>query len=58
MTDLERIQLQAAAAQLDLLCLIAKALGAYHDGSARHLQKKIEVILDSQTADEVDGVRG
>jgi hypothetical protein len=57
MTDLERIQLQAAAAQLDLLCLIAKAIGAYHDGSARHLQEKIEAMLDSETAEQIDALK-
>jgi hypothetical protein len=58
MTDIERLILQAAAVQLDLLRKIAHAAGAYHDGAAEHLQEMIEAVLDSQTADEVDGVRG
>jgi hypothetical protein len=57
MTDTERLLLQAAGAQLDLLCLIAKAVGAYHDGSARHLQEKIEAVLDSETAEQIDALK-
>lgn len=57
MTDTERLLLHAAAAQLDLLCLIAKAVGAYHGGAARNLQEKIEAVLNSQTADEVDRLK-
>jgi hypothetical protein len=58
MTDIERLLLQAAAAQLDLLRKIAHAAGVYHDGGAENLQEKIDAMLDSQTADEVDGERG
>jgi hypothetical protein len=57
MTDTERLILKSQAIQLDLLCLIAKALGAYHDGAAKNLQEKIEAVLDSQTADEVDALK-
>lgn len=57
MTDTERLLLKAAAVQLDLACVIAKAVGAYHDASARNLQEKIETILDSQTAEEVDALK-
>jgi hypothetical protein len=58
MTDIERLLLQASAAQLDLLRKIAHAAGAYHDAGAENLQEMIEAVLDSQTADEVDGERG
>ena len=57
MTDTERLILQAAAAQLDLLCLIAKALGAYQDGAPQIVLEQIEAVLDSQTADEVDALK-
>ena len=57
MTDTERLILQAHAAQLDLLRLIAKALGAYHDDRAKNVEEKIEAALDSQTADEVDSLK-
>jgi hypothetical protein len=57
MTDIERLILQAHAAQLDLLRLMAKALGAYHDGRAKNVEEKIEAVLDSQTADEIDALK-
>jgi len=57
MTDTERLLLKAAAAQLDLLCILAKAGSAYHDGVARHIQETIEATLDSATADEIDALR-
>ena len=57
MTDTERLILQAHAAQLDLLRLIAKALGAYHDDRAKNVEEKIEAALDSQTADEIDALK-
>ncbi len=57
MTDIEKLILQAHAAELDLLRLIAKALGAYHDGQAKHVTEQIEATLDSATADEVDALK-
>ncbi len=57
MTDTERLILQAHATQLDLLRLIAKALGAYHDGRAKNVEETIEATLDSATADEVDALK-
>jgi hypothetical protein len=55
--DLKKLVLKAHVAELDLLREIAKAVGAYHDGSAANLQEKIEAVLDSQTADEVDALK-
>ena len=57
MTDTERLILQAHAAQLDLLRLIAKALGAYHDDRAKNVEEKIEAVLASATADEIDALK-
>ncbi len=57
MTDTEKLILQAHFAQLDLLRLIAKALGVYHDGHAQHVQEQIEARLDSATADEIDALK-
>jgi hypothetical protein len=57
MTDTERLLLQAAAAQLDLLRDIAHSASVYHDGGAKLVQEKIEAVLDSATADEVDALK-
>jgi hypothetical protein len=57
MTDTERLILQGLVAAIDLSCLNAKALGVYHDASARNAQEKIEAALDSQMANEVDNLK-
>jgi hypothetical protein len=57
MTNYEELILEAHAAQLDLLRIIAKAFGAYHDDRAKNVEEKIEATLDSVSADEVDALK-
>ena len=59
MTDTERLILQGLAAALDTLRHIAHGTQTVLPDTRAHLvQEKIEAVLDSQTADEVDSERG
>jgi hypothetical protein len=57
MTDIEKLILQAAATQIDLLRKIAHASGIYLDAKASNLQEQIEATLDSMRADEIDALK-